>query len=296
MLPWAVDIYLSKKFLASPLGHALKERISETRFRTMNEMAADVIRGLPAEWKGRYEVVVLMDSGFCNETACNAVREMGFTYVVAAQSTRVLVKSTGSGRRGKRIVLREYASGRLRYQGSNVVLPAKRADGRQRRFRVAEVVGRLKGLGEVKVVFSQRRSDGNCLPIVTNDLEMDAREVARAYGWRWEIEVAIKALKGCLGFGQYQCRYYEGMVHHLHLSLLAHLSLTAAELARRGRTARSRAALQLPSVAVLRNRLRRDLMRSIISELHPQGVSRDAWPAAVQRAVARLERALAVSA
>jgi len=268
MLPWAVDLYLSEKFLKSESGRALKERRPETRFRTLNEMAAEILASLPAEWETQFQVVVLMDSGFCNPTACQAVRARGFQYVVAAQSSRVLVKRTGMGGKGKRCVLKTHAPGRLNYQGWAVRLPPKRGGGKARFFRVAEDVGSLRGLGVVKVVYSRRESDGSVLSLVSSDTGADARAVALAYGWRWEIEVVTKALKQRLGLGQYQCRYYEGMVHHLHLSLLAHLILTAAELQRRGPKAWThRATLELPSVGILQTRLQQELWRSLAQRL-----------------------------
>jgi hypothetical protein len=288
MLPWAVDLYLSEKFLKTEQGRELRHRLPEVRFRTLNEMAAEMIAGLPVAWEGRFEVRCIMDSGFCNDTACQPAYRRGFKVFVAAQSTRNLGKTTRSGRRGKCVKLGDYAPGRLRYQGRDVILPPKHAGGKPRRFRVAETVGWLKGLGEVKVVFSRRASDGNVLCLVTNDLDADAREVAEAYGWRWEIEVAIKGLKGRLGLGQYQCRYYEGTVHHLHLSLLAHLLLTTAELQRRGsRRTSKRAALELPSVRDLQNRLRRDLWRDLLGQLRPK--------CSDQSILDRLERALLAS-
>jgi hypothetical protein len=288
MLPWAMDLYLSEKFLACEQGRELRRRLPAVKFRTLNEMAAEMIAGLPAEWDGRFEVHCLMDSGFCNEAACQPAFRRGFKVTVAAQSTRKMVKSTSTGRRGHRVKLGDYAPGRLEYQGRDVILPPKHSGGKSRRFRVAETVGWLKGLGEVKVVFSRRESDGNVLCLVTNDLQADAREVALAYGWRWEIEVAIKGLKGRLGLGQYQCRYYEGTVHHLHLSLLAHLLLTTAELQRRGsRRTSKRAALQLPSLRDLQNRLRQDLWRNLLEQLRLK--------CSDQRILDRFERTLLAS-
>jgi SRSO17 transposase len=288
MLPWAVDLYLSEKFLKTAQGRELRDRLPAVKFRTLNEMTAEMIAGLPTEWEGRFEVRCIMDSGFCNDTACLPAVRRGFKYFVAAQSTRKLGKHTRSGRRGKRIKLGDYAPGRLRYQGRDVILPPKHAGGKPRRFRVAETVGTIKGLGEVKAVFSRRESDGNVLCLVTNDLAADAREVAEAYGWRWEIEVAIKGLKGRLGLGQYQCRYYEGTVHHLHLSLLAHLLLTTAEFERRGSRRTSKcAAPQLPSLRDLQNRLRQDLWHNLLGQLRPK--------CSDQSILDRLERALLAS-
>jgi hypothetical protein len=285
LLPWAVDLYLSEKFLKSEMGRELKARRPETYFRTLNEMAAEMLESLPAEWSGRYEVLALIDSGFCNRTVCQAVRARGFHYVVAAQSSRILVKRTGTGKKGKRCLLKTPAPGRLRYQGREVCLAPKRRGARARHFRVAEDLGTLRGLGAVKVVYSRRKSDGSVLCLACSDTTADAREVAWAYGWRWEIEVVTKALKQRLGLGQYQCRYYEGMVHHLHLSLLAHLILTAAELQRRGSQAwKNSATLELPSVTVLQTRLQQELWRSLAQRLR--------LTCADQKLLARIDRAL----
>lgn len=70
MPPSAVDLYLSEKFLKTEQGRELRDRLSMVKFRTLNEMAAEMIAVLPAEWDGRFEVRCLMDSGFCNQTAC----------------------------------------------------------------------------------------------------------------------------------------------------------------------------------------------------------------------------------
>jgi SRSO17 transposase len=285
LLPWAVDLYLSDKFLKSESGRALKERRPETHFRTLNEMAAELLASLPAGWETQYQVVVLMDSGFCNATACQAVRARGFNYVVAAQASRILVKRTGSGKKGKRCVLKTHAPGRLQYQGRDVRLPPKRSGGKGRLYRVAEDLGTLRGLGAVKVVYSRRKSDDSVLSLVSSDTGADAREIALAYGWRWEIEVVTKALKQRLGLGQYQFRYYEGMVHHLHLSLLAHLILTTAELQRRGSKAWTNSAtLELPSVSILQTRLQQELWRSIAQRLRVSCTD--------QALVERIDRAL----
>ena len=164
-------------------------------------------------------------------------------------------------------------------------LPPKRGGGKARFFRVAEDVGSLRGLGVVKVVYSRRESDGSVLSLVSSDTGADARAVALAYGWRWEIEVVTKALKQRLGLGQYQCRYYEGMVHHLHLSLLAHLILTAAELQRRGPKAwTNRATLELPSVGILQTRLQQELWRLLAQRLRMTCTDKEL--------LARIDRAL----
>ena len=52
-------------------------------------------------------------------------------------------------------------------------------------------------------------------------MDLAARDAVIGYRARWTIEVTLKNLKQCLGLGQYQTRRYEGLLHHLHLSLIS---------------------------------------------------------------------------
>ncbi|MFH1007329.1 MAG: transposase [Candidatus Latescibacterota bacterium] len=135
--------------------------------------------------------------------------------------------------------------------------------------------------------YPERRSDGSILCLVSSDTSLDACEVALAYGWRWEIEVAIKGLKQRLGLGQYQCRYYEGTVHHLHLSLLAQLVLTTAELKRGHYACKKYATLQFPSIRNLQNHLRLEVQREFLKRIKAQCLDANL--------IRRLEAALAAA-
>ncbi len=164
--------------------------------------------------------------------------------------------------------LATHVSGVLRYQGRNVELEPKRRGGKKRPFRLATQIGTMNGIGRVRCVFSKRKSDGSVLTLVTSDLDLCAEEVATSYGWRWEIEVTIKALKQHLGLGDYQHRWFEGALHHPHLWCLAHLALTFAELNRLGKKAqRKNAVLLLPSTRELQNRLRAIIWRDTLHQL-----------------------------
>jgi hypothetical protein len=90
------------------------------------------------------------------------------------------------------------------------------------------VVGRLKKIGTVRVVFSKRPRDPwrNLVAVATNETELSAREVVANYERRWAIEVLFKELKGTLRLGEYQMQTRQGIERHLHLSGLAHLALT----------------------------------------------------------------------
>lgn len=266
ILPWAIDIYIPRKFFKTPEGKDLAERTGR-RFRTLNEMAAEIVTGMPDEWASLFKVYVLMDSGFCNPTVCSAVCGKGFHFICAAQNTRNFWVDRGR-RNAKKVKLATHVSGVLRYQGRNVELEPKRRSGKKRPFRLATQIGTMNGIGRVRCVFSKRKSDGSVLTLVTSDLDLSAEEVATGYGWRWEIEVTIKALKQHLGLGEYQHTWFEGALHHLHLSCLAHLTLTVVELTRLGNKAqRKNAVLQLPSTRELQNRLRAIVWQDTLRQL-----------------------------
>jgi SRSO17 transposase len=275
VLPWAIDLYIPKGFFRTPEGKDLARRTGRG-FRTLNEMTAAILAQMPAEWADFFKVYVLMDSGFCNPTVCTAVRERGFHFICAAQSSRNFWVDRGR-KKSKKVKLSTHAPGVLRFQGRDVELEPKRKGGKKRKFRWATQTGSMTGIGRVRCVFSKRKSDGNVLTLVTSDLDLAAEEVATGYGWRWEIEVTIKALKQHLGLGDYQHRWFEGAWHHLHLSCLAHLALTVAELNRLGEKAqRKNAVLQLPSIRELQNRLRADVWRDLLDKLRRPSCRDDA--------------------
>jgi hypothetical protein len=266
ILPWAIDLYIPKKFFRRPEGRDLARRTGRC-FRTLNEMTAQIIAAMPVDWAEEFKVCVLIDSGFCNETVCSAIRARGFHFICAAQSSRSFLMDRRR-RAPRKVHLVTHAPGVLRFQGRDVELEPKRPGGPKRRFRLATQTGSMKGIGRVQCVFSKRKSDGSVLTLVSSDLGLSAEEVATGYGWRWEIEVTIKALKQHLGLGEYQHRWFEGALHHLHLSCLAHLALTCVELNRLGTKAqRANAVLQLPSTRELQNRLRAMTWRDTLAQL-----------------------------
>jgi hypothetical protein len=283
IIPWAVDLYIPAKFFRTPEGKDLAQRTGR-RFRTLNEMTADILAAMPVDWAKEFRVYVLMDSGFCNPTACSAVRAKGFHFICAAQSSRNFWVDRTS-RKPKKVRLSTHAPGVIAHQGRDVELEPKRRGGATRRFRLATQTGTMKGIGRVQSVFSKRKSDGSVLTLVTSDLGLCAEEVATGYGWRWEIEVTIKALKQHLGMGEYQHRWFEGALHHLHLSCLAHLTLTFVELNRLGKKAqRANAVLQLPSTRELQNRLRAIVWHDTLAQLRR--------PSCREEIIRHLERSL----
>jgi hypothetical protein len=213
-IPWDAIPWLPKAFCRSERGKELG-----IKFRTSNEIAADVIRSFPPDLATFFKVRVLFDSGFLNEEVVGACQERGFNFISVAKSNRVLFPN---GYAGKRRVS-SYGPGVVRTHGQTIAIETARG---KAKFRVAVRDGFMRGIGDVRVVFSQRLSDRSFVALVTDDMELKPRDVVRGYRARWTIEVTLKMLKQCLGLGHYQTTRYEGLVHHLHLCLISLQLLT----------------------------------------------------------------------
>src|SRR5207244_648063 len=177
--------------------------------------AAEAIRG--AELPEGAPVTVMFDSFYLCPTVVEAVRFRGWHYIGVGKSNRRFTTAGQSHRLGK--------------YGTNVVTRSGRwmriaGLTKTRAYRVAERIGVLKGLGEVKVVFSRRTCDRDGIALVTDDVSRPARRVVADYLLRWSIELLIKDEKQHLGLGDYRVLRYRAVVRHLHLVDVAYACLT----------------------------------------------------------------------
>ena len=78
---------------------------------------------------------------------------------------------------------------------------------------LAERVGRLSKVGQVKLVFSRRAGDRAWVVLVTNRRQWSAKTVVSHYQQRWGIEVLFKMAKQHLGLGDYQFLRYRAIVY-----------------------------------------------------------------------------------
>jgi hypothetical protein len=120
-------------------------------------------------------VTVLFDSFYLCANVVNAVEAKGWHYIGVAKSNRRLMVE-GSSNGGHR--LSSYASNVLRRSGKWVSIAGLK---KTHRYRIAERIGTMKKLGEVKVVFSRRRGDGAQIALVTNDRKRSAKRVVGDY-------------------------------------------------------------------------------------------------------------------
>lgn len=238
-------------------------------FRKMTELAAGAIRGaaLPAGLR----VVVLFDAYYLCPTVADACRARHWHFIGVGKMNRRF-KVAGVDRK-----LSDYGGNVLRRAGR-----WHRVEGLSKTgsYRLAERVGRMKKLGEVKVVFSRRKGESKFVALVTDDPRAAARAVVADYLKRWCIEMLIKDEKQQLGLGDYRVPRYRAVVRHLHLVDCAYACLTHTALTRRpgeqGET--SKGVLRLPPISQLKTSMRlavwRERVEDVIKHSHEKPVIR----------------------
>jgi len=256
-----------------PLGSWLylkKEDAAKLRlpFHKLTALAAAAIRdadlrGLPDDLR----VTVLFDAFYLCPTVARACADRGWHWIGVGKSNRCFTPARGDGTVKK---LGKYGQNVLRRDGKTHTIQGLKAT---HRYRVAERIGRLRGLGEVKVVFSRRRSDRKVVALVTDGLRASAKRVVADYLKRWAIELLIKDEKQHLGLGDYRCWRYRAVVRHLHLvdaayACLTHLALKDAKgHGAQGDKQTKSKPLSLPPISQLKSRMRQVLWREVVEDV-----------------------------
>jgi SRSO17 transposase len=204
-IPWGSWLYIKKE-------HAAK---LELDFRKLTELAAEAIRN--ASLPKRFRVTVLFDAFYLCPEVVNACKEREWHYIGVGKSNRWF--KVGSAKRK----LARYGRNVLRNSGKWYNIAGLR---KTRKYRLAERIGSLNGLGMVKVVFSRRRAESKHIALVTDDLNASMRTIVANYLKRWSIEMLIKDEKQHLGLGDYRIWRYQAVVRHLHLVDCAYACLT----------------------------------------------------------------------
>ena len=247
-IPWGSWLYVKREHAAG----------LDVPFATLTELAARAIESLPLP--PHFPVTVLFDSYYLCANVARAVENKGWHYIGVAKSNRRLTVEGHSHR------LSRYASNVLRRGGEWMSITGLQ---RTHSYRVAERVGMMKKLGEVKVVFSRRRGDHSIIALVTNDLERARKRVVGDYLRRWSIELLIKDEKQHLGLGAYRVLRYRAVVRHLHLVDCAYACLTHVGLqAQRAQGHhKNKTVLRLPPVQQLKADLRRAVWNEAVKEV-----------------------------
>ena len=247
-IPWGSWLYV-KRTHAAGLG---------VSFATLTELAARAIESLP--FPPHFPVTVLFDAYYLCANVVRAVENKGWHYIGVAKSNRRLVLDGHSHR------LSHYADNVLRRCGKWRRITGLR---RTHAYRVAERIGTMKKLGEIKVVFSRRRGDHSIVALVTNDLKRTCKRVVGDYLRRWSIELLIKDEKQHLGLGAYRVLRYRAVVRHLHLVDCAYACLTHVGLQAQRAQGRKKNenVLRLPPIQQLKADLRRAVWNEAVKEV-----------------------------
>jgi len=148
-IPWGSWLYIKKE-------HACKLKVS---FNKLTELAAEAIRN--ARLPAKFQITVLFNAFYLCLEVVNACKEQKWNYIGVGKSNRWFKVASGKRKVGK--------DGRnvLRNNGKWYNITSLRKSGK---YRLAERVGSLNGLGMVKIVFSRRRGESKHIALVSDDL------------------------------------------------------------------------------------------------------------------------------
>jgi SRSO17 transposase len=230
----------------------------EIPFRKLTELAAEAIReaSLPAAFK----VTVLFDAFYLCPKVAQACKEKGWHYIGVGKSNRWFTIGSVKRKLGK------YGRNVLRNSGQWYSIAGLRTT---RKYRLAQRVGRLNGLGTVKVIFSRRRGESKHIALVTDDLSASTRTIVAGYLKRWSIELLIKDEKQHLGLGDYRVLRYQAVVRHLHLvdvayACLTHVGIKAYRAKGQNKTTK---VLRLEPISRLKDRMRQIVWQENVKEV-----------------------------
>jgi hypothetical protein len=207
--------------------------------RTTAEAAADLIRELPLP-EGA-EAVVLGDTAYDSQVLRDACKDRHYDWIVPCNPERVLAGPHGK-RPKVRSLLKDWSTWSRRTirlasgQGPYAVyrrLSRHRIGpkAKPRTYYVHQEQRTVHSVGEVQLVFSTTKQSlaqatpDNVKILMTNALQLSAREVVELYSLRWQIELFFKEIKSVLGFHQYRFRRFAAVERWTEVALTAFLYL-----------------------------------------------------------------------
>ncbi len=244
-------------------------RKQDMPFVKLTQLAALAVHN--ADLPRTLKVVVLFDCYYLCPVVVDACQCRGWHYIGVGKSNR---NFTVGGRTHK---LASYGRNVLRRSGRWFRVRGLRKAGT---YRLAQRVGHMKKLGEMKVVFSRRRGERKVLALVTDAIGASVQNVVADYLKRWAIELLIKDEKQQLGLGDYRVLRYRAVVRHLHLvdvayACLTHLGLKDQRAQGHKKTTK---VLRLPPISQLKSRMRQlvwqEAIHDVVKYSHEKAVIR----------------------
>jgi SRSO17 transposase len=201
-IPYAIELYRCK-------ADCHKRHLP---FRKLTQIAEDLIASLPDF--GMKRVYVLADTYYASKQIIRAARGRGFHFVSFLKSNRRLLID-GRGTSVSKFLKRSFRNTRKRWISLG-----------KARYATLQQECSLPGIGEVSVVFSQKKGRRTVLPLFTTDRSLTTKEIIAIYRKRWSIEVLFKQTKQYFGLTAYHHRDEHAVRTHLQLVFLAYALLT----------------------------------------------------------------------
>jgi hypothetical protein len=177
-------------------------------FQTKITMVKGMIQSvqLPVPCK----LYVLADSWYWAKALVQTCQSRGYHMISQLKSNSVILLQ------GQRTKVTQMQSNTSAYRQVNLCLY-----GKNKTLKIAKFIGTIKGIGKVAlVIVKEKRSKVRYL--VCTNVHLPAIDVIKYYAKRWKIEQMIKDLKQCMGFGDYQVRTLQAILHHTALALLSY--------------------------------------------------------------------------
>ena len=247
-IPWGSWLYVKKE-------HAEQLNVP---FQKLTELAAEAVR--KAALPGKFRVTVLFDAFYLCPKVADACKERKWHYIGVGKSNRCFTVGSVKRKLGK------YGRNVLHNSGKWYSVSGLR---KTKKHQLAERIGRLNGLGTVKIVFSRRKRESKHIAIVTDQLRASMRSIVADYLKRWSIEMLIKDEKQHLGLGDYRVLRYQAVVRHLHLVDIAYACLTHVGIKAYGAQGqkKTKKVLRLEPISQLKDKMRRIVWQENVQDV-----------------------------
>jgi hypothetical protein len=156
------------------------------------------------------KLYVLADSWYWAKALVQTCQSRGFHMISQLKSNSVILLQ------GRRTKVTQMQSNPSAYRQVSLCLY-----GKNKTLKIAKFIGTIKGIGKVALVIVKEKKSKVRYLVCTN-IHLPAIDVIKYYAKRWKIEQMIKDLKQCLGFGDYQVRALQAILHHTALALLSY--------------------------------------------------------------------------
>lgn len=177
-------------------------------------------------------VVVLADSGYDDKDIESLIAGKRWRFVIALKKTRSVKTekeyATTAKAKGWNQVEKLFKRHRW-IKWATVFLPKNSATKKRTEFRIKQITGFLRDVGEVQLICSEfkKKPKGRIKYLAGNDLKATARQILLAYRIRWEIEIFHKMIKMFMGFEDVAAKSFKSVISHVHWLYCAYILLNS---------------------------------------------------------------------